>query len=422
MHNPDNFQKKPVLFMDLDGTVRRPKSGKTFNTASDDFELIPGIEARIMAYVQAGYLIVAVTNQGGVAHGHKTEEAVDEELRFTANLFAQNPFVGMYSCPYMEGGHIAEFNWRSLWRKPDYGMLTRAESYLFDNGFIVDYSNSLFVGDGSDDAKCARNARIGFQWAWDFLVAKGTDHPRYEPDGADLIVAERNDHHYKHGWDATDAQYKNGELIDAALFAIDPKREFSDRWPNGWVDPFREKILNKSLEERLAVAGSLIAAQIDHLRSQGNVPAAPKTAHFVRVLTGEQGWYERGMALLFSLSVPHTLAFSKSGKISVEMTTHFLVVSSSPGKGRHPASTIAMSSTVTGKYPEAPYNWVQARLSGEFRFAEVLAELGYTIDNLGELPAINMQGQLMDTRYTQDANYKTAQPSQSDEPTPDAAA
>lgn len=37
-------------------------------------------------------------------------------------------------------------------------------------------------------------------------------------------------------------------------------------WPEGWSKELFEKILNKPTEERLAIAGALIAAEIDRIQ------------------------------------------------------------------------------------------------------------------------------------------------------------
>jgi hypothetical protein len=80
----------------------------------------------------------------------------------------------------------------------------------------------------------------------------------------ELIVMERLDHQYKHGFTVeADKRYKNGELLKAALFAIDPK---SNPWPEGWEEERKEKIANKSLMRRLAIAAALISAHMDALQ------------------------------------------------------------------------------------------------------------------------------------------------------------
>lgn len=83
--------------------------------------------------------------------------------------------------------------------------------------------------------------------------------------GIGMIAQERWEQINKHGWDEkNDADYGNGELLQAALFAINPEL-FS--WPNGWHKKFKNKILAKDKIERLRVAGAFVAAEIDRIKS-----------------------------------------------------------------------------------------------------------------------------------------------------------
>ena len=79
--------------------------------------------------------------------------------------------------------------------------------------------------------------------------------------GAGMIAQERWEQMHKHKWDLShDADYGDGELLQAAMFCINPK-VFS--WPEGWDEHFKNKILNKDAINRMRVAGAFIAAAID---------------------------------------------------------------------------------------------------------------------------------------------------------------
>ncbi len=82
--------------------------------------------------------------------------------------------------------------------------------------------------------------------------------------GIELIAEERQEQIEKHGWDIrNDEDYSEGELLKAALFAINPQ---VFEWPFYWTEEFRNKILNKENDiERLKIAGALIAAEIDRI-------------------------------------------------------------------------------------------------------------------------------------------------------------
>lgn len=157
-----NHKIMPALCLDWDGTIRQSKTGK-FIKDQFDIELLPGIEEKIQSYRDNGFLIIGISNQGGVSFGYKTPKDNDNEIATTLALF-NNPhiFDAIKMCYHMEGGTVFPYNVRSLLRKPDIGMLAIAEQDAFKAGFIIDWNDSLFVGDRPEDEECAKNANIKF--------------------------------------------------------------------------------------------------------------------------------------------------------------------------------------------------------------------------------------------------------------------
>jgi len=162
---------RPALCLDLDGTIRYSINGEFINTP-DDIALFDDVEEKIWTYRDAGYLIFGITNQGGVAYGFKVPADVDAEIEKTCELFNKNPFHIIKSCLHHPNGKSEPFNHRSLLRKPYLGMLVVCEIESWDAGYIVDWDNSVFVGDREEDKQCAQNADIAFYWAKDFFNRK----------------------------------------------------------------------------------------------------------------------------------------------------------------------------------------------------------------------------------------------------------
>lgn len=152
----------PALCLDLDGTCRITVSGEAFAKHDEDYQLNKNIEQIIWSYRDKGYTILGFTNQGGVAHGFKTQQQADKELEFFQALFERNPFHYIYSAFCDSKGTVEPYNHRSLLRKPAYGMLALAEVDLFKQGYITDWDNSLFVGDRPEDEETAASAGIEF--------------------------------------------------------------------------------------------------------------------------------------------------------------------------------------------------------------------------------------------------------------------
>lgn len=161
---------KPALVCDLDGTVRFNKDDpEGFINRPEEVALYPGVEEMLWEWRDRGHLIFGVSNQGGVAFGHKTMRDVYETDAAMLRLFGRNPFHGLRSCPYHPDGTVEPYCHRSLLRKPDIGMLVDCEEHAFDAGYFVDWDNSLMVGDRPEDEECARRAGIAFRWADEFF-------------------------------------------------------------------------------------------------------------------------------------------------------------------------------------------------------------------------------------------------------------
>lgn len=170
----ENHKVKPALCLDFDGTIRRSKSGATFIRNFQDIELMPDIEKIIWRYRNMGYLILGISNQGGVAHGFKLPMEIEAEMDATFKLFDKNPFHICKFCYHDGKGKIEPYNHRSLLRKPNIGMLAVMEVEAYNAGYVIDWDKSIFVGDRPEDEQCANNAGISFRHIDAFLTQSHT--------------------------------------------------------------------------------------------------------------------------------------------------------------------------------------------------------------------------------------------------------
>jgi len=170
-HLKCGFSVMAALVLDLDGTVRRTKSGKPFIENLDDIEIMPGVEKIIQRYRDFDYLILGVSNQAAVAHGFKTPDVVKAEIKKTMELFKNHTlFHHIAWCYFDAKGTVEPYNFRSLFRKPDYGILADIERTFYNEWqVIIDWDNSLFVGDRPEDEECAKKAGIPFRHINSFL-------------------------------------------------------------------------------------------------------------------------------------------------------------------------------------------------------------------------------------------------------------
>lgn len=178
--------RRPLLALDLDGTVRRSKSGG-FIDGPDDVELFPDVEEMLWRWRNDGYVVAGVTNQGGVAYGYKTVDQVADEITATEELFEVSPFDVISACCFHPDGTEPPFNTASLYRKPHYGMLATIEADFAMRGIVIDWNTSLVVGDRPEDRAMAEAAGLDFQWAWEFF---GREVPDEAIENEDINTEE----------------------------------------------------------------------------------------------------------------------------------------------------------------------------------------------------------------------------------------
>jgi D-glycero-D-manno-heptose 1,7-bisphosphate phosphatase len=135
---------KRAAFLDRDGTIIRDAD---YLADPDGVELLPGAADGMRHLRDAGFALVIVTNQSGIARGLYAERdfrAVQQRLEDV--LRAQGIEVdGVYHCP-----HHPDFTGPCDCRKPLLGMYQQAAAELG-----IDLSRSLFVGDRLKDVEPA---------------------------------------------------------------------------------------------------------------------------------------------------------------------------------------------------------------------------------------------------------------------------
>lgn len=151
-----------VLYLDLDGTVRKgfDELGRFVNTPAD-VDVFESVSLAMAEYRDAGWKIVAITNQGGVALGHLSMEDMIAALAETQKQTG-NRFDSMYACRHHPDA--LDPRMASCWcRKPRIGALvSAAETLSLKFNGICPPSEALFVGDRDEDRQCAANAGIRF--------------------------------------------------------------------------------------------------------------------------------------------------------------------------------------------------------------------------------------------------------------------
>ena len=119
--------------------------------------LMPGAAAAVAAARGAGFVVVVVSNQSGVARGLFDEAAVRAVDRRMAELLrAADPTAAVdlqLYCPFHPQAHVAAYRQDSPLRKPQPGMMVQAAEQL-----ALDLSRSWVIGDAPRDVAAGRAA------------------------------------------------------------------------------------------------------------------------------------------------------------------------------------------------------------------------------------------------------------------------
>jgi D-glycero-D-manno-heptose 1,7-bisphosphate phosphatase len=143
---------RPAVFLDRDGTITVERG---YVTDPEDLELIEGAGPAIRSLNEAGFLVVVVSNQSGVARGLMTEDDLAAVHRALERLLAGHGarLDAAYYCPNHAAGVVERFTRDTSHRKPELGMLRDA---VRDLG--MDVTSSVMVGDQITDVEFALSA------------------------------------------------------------------------------------------------------------------------------------------------------------------------------------------------------------------------------------------------------------------------
>ncbi len=175
--------KTPALFIDRDGTL---VEARHYPSRPEDLVLYPGIGPGLRLLQGAGWKLVVITNQSGIARGLFTEDdlgRMHDHLR--AELAAQGVTIdAIFHCPHHPEGTVADLAISCGCRKPRPGMLLAAANQLG-----IDLAASWMLGDILDDIEAG--TRAGCRTV---LVDIGTESPPTFPNRRPTAVARDTAH------------------------------------------------------------------------------------------------------------------------------------------------------------------------------------------------------------------------------------
>ncbi len=143
---------KRAVFLDKDGTL---VENVPYSVDPARIRLMPGAAHALHALAQAGFLLVVVSNQPGIARGMFQESAlrsVERRIRELAGA-AGVALAACYWCPHHPDGTVPGYAKSCECRKPAPGMLQRAA-----REHDLALAESWMVGDILDDVEAGHRA------------------------------------------------------------------------------------------------------------------------------------------------------------------------------------------------------------------------------------------------------------------------
>jgi D,D-heptose 1,7-bisphosphate phosphatase len=144
--------KNKAIFIDKDGTLI---PDIPYNVNPEQVTLQEGALEGLVQLQKAGYLLIIISNQSGVARGYFKEEALELVKHKIESLLAEKGVVlnGFYYCPHYPNAAIKEYAVECDCRKPQPGMLLKAARDL-----DIDLSRSWMIGDILNDVEAGKKA------------------------------------------------------------------------------------------------------------------------------------------------------------------------------------------------------------------------------------------------------------------------
>jgi D-glycero-D-manno-heptose 1,7-bisphosphate phosphatase len=143
-----------AVFLDKDGTL---VENVPYNVDPGQIRLTEGAVEGLKLLHSAGFKLIVVSNQSGVARGLFKESAlvqVEDHLRQVLTD-AGVPLDGFYYCPHHPDGRIRDYTINCMCRKPRPGMLfTAAREHK------INLASSWIIGDILDDIEAGRRADL----------------------------------------------------------------------------------------------------------------------------------------------------------------------------------------------------------------------------------------------------------------------
>ncbi len=139
-----------AIFLDRDGVINDPKDNY-YVWKKEDFYFNEHIVKPLKKYQENGYIIIVISNQGGISKGEYKKEDTNKLHNYMCDIFEKHrlKITEIYYCPHHDSIE------KCLCRKPDSLMLEKAIAR-----FNIDAEKSIFIGDSERDIEAAEKVGV----------------------------------------------------------------------------------------------------------------------------------------------------------------------------------------------------------------------------------------------------------------------
>jgi D-glycero-D-manno-heptose 1,7-bisphosphate phosphatase len=139
-----------AIFLDRDGVINRKGSGY-YVFREEEFFLNKGVTDALKYFISKGFLLIIITNQGGIAKGIYTTAHLEKLHNYMINKLKtfDIELTDIYYCPHHPDVSQCQC------RKPGTLLLEQAIAK-----YNIDPKNSFMIGDSEIDIRAAEKMRI----------------------------------------------------------------------------------------------------------------------------------------------------------------------------------------------------------------------------------------------------------------------
>jgi D-glycero-D-manno-heptose 1,7-bisphosphate phosphatase len=146
--------KEKAVFLDRDGVINEDYG---YVHKIENFHIYPEVFPALRKLQEAGFKLLIVTNQSGIAVGYYTEDDFKKVTQHMLSIFEKEGIKidKVYYCPHHPEGIVPQYTMKCDCRKPESGMIRQGIKE-----FNIDPSKSFLIGDKENDIKAAHKEGI----------------------------------------------------------------------------------------------------------------------------------------------------------------------------------------------------------------------------------------------------------------------